>query len=144
MFNDKTENKKKLQSGFTLVEVLVTLVIIGLMATIIVITVIPMMSKAKSQKAGIDIARLEQAIEFYYLETSRYPEKLEELLPNQSNNDLVRSDGYIKSLPLDPWNNPYNYKYPGDNGVYDLWSWGADGKQGGDGENADIGNWDIK
>ncbi len=132
----------KKQAGFTLVEVMVTLVIIGLMATIVVVTVLPMMRKANGQKASIDISNIGQAIEYYYLDTNHYPEKLDELLGGtEGAGNKARPEGYIKALPNDPWGHPYNYIYPGEHGVYDLWSWGADGEQGGEGDNADITNW---
>ncbi len=133
--------KRKKQAGFTLVEVMVTLVIIGLMATIVVVTVLPMMRKANSQKAAIDIANIGQAIEYYYLDTNHYPEKLEQLLGGSEAGEKARPDGYIKALPNDPWGNPYHYLYPGEHGVYDLWSYGADGEEGGEGDNADITSW---
>ena len=139
---DKNKNKKKKQAGFTLVEVMVTMVIIGLMATIVVINVLPMMGKAKGEKAKIDISRLSQALEYYNLDTNTYPEKLEDLLKPQSGADeRTRADGYIPALPKDPWGNDYLYAYPGDNGVFDIWSYGRDGEEGGEGDDADITNW---
>ena len=138
----KTNKTKENQAGFTLVEVMVTMVIIGLMATIVVISVLPMLGKAKSEKARIDISALSQAIEYYNLDTNSFPENLEDLLNPQGNgNPQARPEGYIPILPDDPWGNAYIYLYPGENGRFDIWSFGADGEEGGEGDNADITNW---
>ncbi len=137
---NEIKNKHK-EAGFTLVEVMVTMVIIGLLTTFVVINVLPAQGKAMVQKAKGDISILEQAIEMYRLDTSVYPESLEDLLGQGNNDDRIRSEGYIKSLPQDPWKNDYNYAYPGDNGIVDIWTYGADGEEGGEGLNADIGNW---
>ncbi|PHS36749.1 MAG: type II secretion system protein GspG [Robiginitomaculum sp.] len=134
--------KRQKQAGFTLVEVMVTMVIIGMLATIVVINVLPMMSKAKGEKARIDISRLSQALEYYNLDTNSFPENLEELLNGQSSSDeRARPEGYIQALPDDPWGNPYLYAYPGENGRFDIWSYGADGEEGGEGNDADITSW---
>ena len=136
------EKQKKKQAGFTLVEVMVTMTIIAIMGTIVVINVLPRMNQARGDKAKIDIARLSQALEYYNLDTSKYPETLEALVTPQSGGDeRANPDGYIKILPDDPWGNPYNYAYPGDNGRFDIWSYGADGVEGGEGNDADITNW---
>ena len=143
--NDKKGNKRsgrRTEAGFTLVEVMVTMVIIGLMATIVVINVLPMMGKAKGEKAKIDISRLSQALEYYNLDTNDYPENLEDLLKPQSGGDeRARAEGYIPVLPKDPWGNDYLYAYPGDNGRFDIWSLGRDGEEGGEGDDADITSW---
>lgn len=136
------EKQKKKQAGFTLVEVMVTMTIIAIMGTIVVVTVLPKINQARGDKAKIDIARLSQALEYYNLDTSKYPETLEALVEGQSGGDeRANPDGYIKILPDDPWGNPYNYAYPGDNGRFDIWSYGADGVEGGEGNDADITNW---
>ncbi len=134
------QKNKKRQAGFTLVEVMVTMVIIGLLTTAVVLNVIPMLGKAQSEKAQIDINRLKQAIEYYHLETNTYPNQLSDLLAAQGSENS-RAGGYIEALPQDPWNNAYLYSYPGDNGVFDIWSLGADGVEGGEDNNADITSW---
>lgn len=136
------DKKKKKQAGFTLVEVMATLTIIAIMGTIVVINVLPRMNQARGDKAKIDIAALSQALEYYNLDTSKYPDDLSALLAGQASADeRVNPEGYIKVLPDDPWGHPYNYAYPGDNGTFDLWSYGADGEEGGEGNDADITNW---
>ena len=113
------------ESGFTLVELMVVIVILGLLATIVAINVLPALGKGNAAKAKTDIATLEQALEMYRLaQPQRY-----------------RQGGYVKRLPNDPWGHPYRYVYPGQHGAFDVFSYGADDKEGGEGENADIGNW---
>lgn len=124
--------RPKREGGFTLVELMVVLVIIGLLATIVIINVMPAVDRAATTKAHADIATLEQAIEMYRLDHMRYPSR-QEGLPS-----LVAGN-YIRRLPNDPWNHPYAYKVPGADGhPFQLLSLGADGREGGSGENADI------
>ena len=138
----KKKQASKKQDGFTLVEVMVTMTIIAIMGTIVVINVLPRMNQARSDKAKIDIARLSQALEYYNLDTSTYPETLDALVGAQSGGDeRANPEGYIKALPDDPWGNAYLYAYPGDNGRFDIWSYGADGEEGGEGNDTDITNW---
>ena len=135
------------QKGLTLVELMVVIVILGLLSAIIVINVIPAGDEAAVQKARTDIAVLENALEQYRLNMMSYPtteqglEALVEAPANVSRPEMYRPGGYIRSLPEDPWGNPYQYQRPGTNGEYDIFSYGADGEEGGEGFNADIGNW---
>ena len=126
-------------AGFTLVEVMVVIVIIGLLATVVMINVLPSQDRAMREKARADIAVLEQAIETYRLETLRFPTAAEGL--QSLVNPAGRDGGYIRRLPQDPWGNPYQYAFPGQHGHFDVYSFGADGVRGGEGNNADIGNW---
>jgi general secretion pathway protein G len=132
------------QSGFTLVEVMVTMVIIGLLTAVVVVNVLPAQDKGSIVKARVDISTLEQALGLYRLEMQTYPESLEDLvrLPAGTNDPRFPVDGFIKRLPDDPWGRPYLYAYPGEYGSYDIWSLGADGQEGGEGVNADINSWD--
>jgi general secretion pathway protein G len=123
-------------AGFTLVELMVVIVIIGLLATVVVINVMPATDRAAAVKAKADIATLEQGVELYRLNRMRYPDGGEGL-------QAVLRDGHIKRLPADPWGRPYVYAAPGRDGrAFDIMSYGADGREGGEGEDADIGNWD--
>lgn len=135
-----TKKQKKSEAGFTLVEVMVTLAIIGLMVMAVVISVRPAQDKGLTVRTLSDINTLAQAVEMYRLDTHQYPESLEALL-GQEGGDRVNPAGYIRNLPTDPWGNDYGYAYPGNNSVYDIWSYGADGEEGGEGINADITNW---
>jgi len=141
------KKRQKKEEGFTLVEVMVTLVIIGLLTTFVVINVLPAQDKALVQKAKGDIRILEQALEMYRLDMFDYPEQeagLEALkeLPSGADEARYRKGGYIKLLPNDPWGRPYVYRYPGENGVYDIISYGSDGEPGGGDQAADIVSWE--
>jgi general secretion pathway protein G len=139
------KKQKKLQKGFSLIEILVVLFIIGLLTTIVAVNVLPSQDKARVSKAKVDIAILGGALELYRLEHYRYPnteEGLKLLLnPGENNFSTTNHQGYIKSLPKDPWGNDYIFLNPGEYGEYDLFSLGADGQSGGEGLNQDIGNW---
>lgn len=143
----RTEQKKRRrQNGFTLVELMVVIVIIGLLATIVALNVLPSGDTARIQKAKADIATIEQGLEMYRLQQGSYPttsQGLQALVSAPAGVDTSRyqAGGYIKRLPEDPWNRPYLYASPGQHGAADVWTLGADGKDGGEGINADIGSW---
>lgn len=142
-----SKSKRKNEEGFTLVELMVVIVILGLLATIVAINVLPATGRASAEKARADIATIEQALEMYRLDNLTYPSSTDGLQalvappPGMSQPQRYRQGGYIKRLPDDPWGNPYRYVYPGQRGAFDVFSWGADNKEGGEGENADIGTW---
>jgi general secretion pathway protein G len=122
------------EDGFTLVELMVVLVIIGLLATIVIINVLPAADRAAVAKAHADIATLEQGIEMYKLDNQRYPTTQEGL-------QVLVAGHYIPRLPQDPWHHPYLYASPGPGGKPFLVSTlGADGHEGGSGNDADITN----
>lgn len=126
----------KAPNGFTLVELLVVLAIIGLLTTVVVINVLPMQGRAQIQKAKADIALLEQGLEFYRLDAGRYPTTEEGLAALTRPGTMGAT---VKNLPDDPWGRPYRYAAPGpDSTPYQIMSYGADGEPGGEGENADI------
>jgi general secretion pathway protein G len=119
------------ERGFTLVELMVVIVIIGLLATVVIINVMPATDRAALAKARADVATLEQGVEMYRLNKLQYPSSEQGL-------QAVMSEGFIKRLPKDPWGNPYRYAEPGREGrAFDIYSYGAEG------EDADIGNWDT-
>ena len=120
--------------GFSLVELMVVIVIIGLLATIVIINVMPAADRAANTKARADIATLEQAIEMYRLDHLTYPTVAEGL-------QTLVAGHYIRRLPNDPWGNPYRYAIPGRQGQpFEISSYGADGREGGEGADADITN----
>ena len=142
------KQKSKIKNnGFSLIEILVVLLIIGLLTTLVAVNVLPSQDRARVEKAKADIAIMGNALEMYRLERFNYPNNemgLGALLKSDEDNvqNFINTRGYIKSLPKDPWGNEYQYVIPGDKGEYDLFSMGADGNIGGEGLNADIGNWD--
>ena len=146
----KIINKQKskiTKNGFSLIEILVVLLIIGLLTTLVAVNVLPSQDRARVEKAKADISIMGDALEMYRLERFNYPNNemgLRALLRSDEENfqNSLNTRGYIKSLPKDPWGNEYQYVIPGDKGEYDLFSMGADGNIGGEGLNADIGNWD--
>jgi general secretion pathway protein G len=127
-------------NGFTLVEMMVTLFILALLTTVVAINVLPNQDKAMVQKAKADIAVLGQALETYRLDNLTYPDAGTGLqaLVTPPEGVGTRTEGYIRKLPNDPWNRPYQYSVPGRNGAFDIYSLGADGAPGGENENADI------
>lgn len=132
--------------GFTLTEVLVTMAIIGLLATGVVLAVLPRLGDASVTKARSDIATYQSALEMYRLDHFRYPTEqqgLQALVEAPSGIDTGRfpENGYVQRLRDDPWGNPYVYRIPGEYGEFDLLSLGADGQEGGEGADADVGNW---
>lgn len=136
------------QQGFTLLEVMVVVVILGILASFVVPNLLGNKERADQQKVVTDIVALENAVDMYKLDTSQYPstdDGLEALVVAPSNKPRnYRSDGYIKRLPKDPWGNDYMLLSPGEHGVIDIFSYGADGQEGGDGINSDIGNWNMQ
>ena len=143
------KNKMKKQSGFTLLEVMVVVVILGVLASFVVPNLLGNKEKADQQKAITDIVALENALDMYKLDNSVYPttdQGLDALVSKPSSPEPrnYRDGGYIKRLPNDPWGNEYQYLSPGDNGTIDIFTLGADGQEGGEGIDADIGNWNMQ
>lgn len=120
------------EAGFTLVELMVVIVILGLLTTLVVINVMPSQDLAMRKKAEADIATIGQALEMYRVSNMTYPTSAQGLAV------LAGQSGTIRRLPDDPWGRPYQYANPGPNGGVDVYSLGADGQPGGEGENADI------
>jgi general secretion pathway protein G len=132
-------NKK----GFTLVELLVVMVIIGLIAALVGPRLFPKLGKGKQSAAKAQIELLGQALDQFRLDTGRYPTTQEGLIALMVNPNIDRWEGpYLKKdLPNDPWGKPYIYQCPGTHGEYDLFSYGRDGSPGGEGEDADVVSW---
>ncbi|PLR28794.1 type II secretion system protein GspG [Caulobacter zeae] len=144
---DKTRRRRAREAGFTLVEMMVVIVILGLLATVVAINVLPSQDKAMKEKARADVAVLEQALEGYRLDTFAFPRTEDGLAAlvtppaSLAQPDRYREGGYVRRLPKDPWGNDYQYRSPGQHGAIDVFSFGADGREGGEGKDADIGNW---
>ncbi len=137
---------RRRQGGFTLMELLVVLVILGLLASLVGPAVLNQLGGAKSKTALLQIKDLEQALEMYKLDVGRYPETREGLqaLVTKPDSAAGWNGPYLKGgkIPQDPWKRDYEYKYPGERGELDIISYGLDGAPGGDGEDADVGNWE--
>ncbi|MEH6669686.1 type II secretion system major pseudopilin GspG [Halopseudomonas sp.] len=138
------------QRGFTLIEVMVVVVILGILAAVVVPRVMDRPDQARITKVKSDVRALESALNLYRLDNFNYPtteQGLIALVTMPSGTDAprnYRSGGYIDRLQQDPWGNDYQYLRPGRDGRdYDLYSLGADGRPGGEGANADIGNWNV-
>lgn len=132
---------KASQGGFTLLEIMVVVAILGLLAAMIVPNVIGRGEQAKVKMAEVNMSSLASALESYRLDNNEYPSTEEGLQALVERPESARSyppGGYIKKLPEDPWGNEYVYISPGVDGPFDLYSLGADGAEGGDGVNADI------
>jgi general secretion pathway protein G len=138
------------QRGFTLIEIMVVVIIIGLLAAVVMPQFLGRVDDARKAKAKQDVQALETGLTLYKLDNFSYPtneEGLKALIekPNDPNVKNWRQGGYLEHgrLPKDPWGNPYQYQYPGTHTDVDIFSLGADGQPGGEGVNADIGNWNL-
>ena len=133
------------QIGFTLIELMVVLVIIGVLAALIVPNVLDRADDARVTAARTDISNLGQALKLYKLDNQRYPtaeQGLQALLVKPTSGSIPSNwKPYVEKLPNDPWGRPYLYINPGLKGEIDVLSFGADGQAGGEGKNADIGSW---
>jgi len=137
-------NRKKKENGITLIELLVVMVIIAMFATIVGQRLFRNVEKARQTTAKAQISEFEGVLDAFKLDVGRYPtteEGLQSLRVRPGN--IERWDGpYLrKEVPLDPWQRPYVYRFPGQHGDFDLYSLGGDGQEGGEGENADVTSW---
>jgi general secretion pathway protein G len=133
------------QGGFTLIELLVVLVILGLLAGLVGPQVLRYLGSAKSDTTRLQIEELGAGLDLYHLEVGRYPTTDEGLiaLVEQPTGASQWNGPYLKKkrIPEDPWGNEYHYRSPGEQGMYDLYSFGNDNMEGGEGDNADIVSW---
>ena len=131
--------------GFTLLELMVVIVIIGVLAALIAPKILNRVGEAKITAAQTDISTLMNALKTYKLDNGRYPstdQGLQALVTKPTTGSIPNGwKGYLDKLPTDPWHNPYQYANPGTHGEIDVFSFGADGQPGGEGDDADIGSW---
>jgi general secretion pathway protein G len=145
--NSKVKQNYLLTAGFTLIELMIVVVILGLLATIIAPRILNRPEQVRRMKAAVDIRSIESALALFKTDTGRFPTTSEGLEVLVSNPGIkgYNSDGYLDKLPKDPWGNKYVYISPGmHNKDYDLESYGKDGDEGGAGDNADIESWNLE
>lgn len=139
----------KKQSAFTLIEIMVVVVILGILATLVIPKVIDRPDQAKKVKAKQDIQAIENAVEMYKLDNGFYPstdQGVKALVVKPASSPIPnqwKTGGYLKKQPKDPWERPYLYLNPGEHSEIDVFTLGADGQEGGEGINSTIGNWDV-
>ena len=142
-------SKMMKQAGFTLIEIMVVVVILGILGALVIPKIMSKPDQARIVAAQSDIRSISSALEMYKLDNFSYPstsQGLQALVTKPSGTPEAKnwnSGGYLKQLPKDPWGNPYQYISPGAHGDFDLYSWGPDGKEGGQDKDADIVNWEV-
>ena len=143
-----SQRKQRRARGFTLVEIMVVVVIIGILGALVVPKLLGRTGEARVTAAKTDIATMSQALKLYKLDNQRYPsteQGLQALVAKPSSGPAAngwKEGGYMEKLPKDPWGNAYQYLSPGIHGEVDIFSLGADGQPGGTGEDADVGSWE--
>lgn len=148
MLRQRATPGRRRAAGFTLIEIMVVVIIIGLLAAVVVPQFLGRVDDARIAKAKQDIQAFDTALTLYKLDNFKYPttdQGLRALVekPDDPTIHNWRPGGYAKRINKDPWGNDYQYVYPGTHGEYDLYSFGADGQPGGEGINADVGNWNL-
>ena len=134
------------EQGFTLLEIMVVVVIIGLLVAIVAPNFMGQIDTAAINRAKADIRGIEAALNLYPMDNFRYPSTLEglhALVTNPGEASAPNWHQQLERLPRDPWDQPYQYANPGQHGSFDVFSYGADRQEGGEGINGDIGNWDL-
>lgn len=136
-------------AGFTLIEVMIVVAILSVLAALVVPRIMSRPGEARVVRAGHDIRAIEAALDLYRLDNFRYPTTAQGLSALVASPQLEpratnwNADGYLRKLPKDPWGQPYGYQHPGEKASIEVYSLGADGTPGGEGENADIFNWSL-
>ncbi|WP_373019686.1 type II secretion system major pseudopilin GspG [Thiomicrorhabdus sp.] len=144
----KAKRNSAVQKGFTLIELMVVVVILAVLAAFVAPKLMDRPDEARIVKAKQDISSISSALKLYKLDNYVYPttdQGIEALVKQPTTEPQPKHwKQYLEQMPMDPWGNPYLYLSPGEHGDFDLFTYGADGQDGGDGVNATIGNWNIK
>lgn len=146
----KTMNKLSRSQGFTLIEIMVVMVILGLLVAIVAPNIMGRSDEAKVTIAKTQLKNIQSALDLYRLDNSQYPstqQGLEALVSKPSGSPEPKNwnpEGYMKNVPEDPWGNEFQYVSPGTEGPYDLYSYGSDGQEGGEGDAADLSVWQAR
>ena len=138
------ERKRSREEGFSLIELIVVLVILGLLATVVGPQVMKRLAQGKAEIAKLQVAQLEGALGLFRFDVGRYPSSAEGLDALARDSGIENWSGpYLRktTIPKDPWGREYEYRAPGQHGDYDLWSHGADGTTGGESDSADVTSW---
>jgi len=150
LLSSRRSVRRVVARGFTLIEIMIVVTIMGILAALIVPNLMGHVNEARVKTAKADIATLMQQLKLYKLDNYRYPtteQGLDALVHKPSSGPAPkgwRPGGYLDKLPKDPWGQPYQYMSPGTHGTdVDVFSYGADGQPGGDGDDADVGSWDL-
>lgn len=137
------ERRRRLSGlGFTIVELMIVVVILGLLATAVVVNVSGYVARGRKERARIDVAALKNAVELFHLQYRRYPTN-DESLSVLTRRTADNPSGIISELPQDPWGRAYLYLCPGEHAAYEIFSLGRDGVEGGEGEDADVLSWQL-
>jgi general secretion pathway protein G len=145
--NQLTPDTRHLTPGFTLIEIMVVVVILGILATMVMPKILDKPEQARRTKAKVDIRSIQQALAMFKTDTGRFPTTAEGLQTLVAGAGIrgYNQNGYLERVPTDPWGNKFTYLSPGvHNSDYDLVSYGKDGEQGGTGDNADIESWNLE
>jgi general secretion pathway protein G len=142
-FIRRKANNAGRNKGFTLIEIMVVIVILGVLATLVVPRIMGRPDEARAAAAKNDVRQVMNALKMYQLDNGKFPATDQGLaaLVTRPTNGASNWKGYLEKLPVDPWGKPYQYLNPGIKGEVDVFSFGADGQQGGAGGDADIGSW---